>query len=40
VGAPFGLLCLANNTAIAGTFNTMRERFNKLYKRRYCGGTS
>ncbi|KAG2495742.1 hypothetical protein HYH03_006339 [Edaphochlamys debaryana] len=35
VGCPFGLLCLANNTAIAGTFQTMRERFDKLYKRRF-----
>ncbi|GFR41169.1 hypothetical protein Agub_g1835 [Astrephomene gubernaculifera] len=35
VGSPFGLLCLANNTAIASTFGTMRERFEKLYKRRF-----
>ncbi|KAG2450093.1 hypothetical protein HYH02_000197 [Chlamydomonas schloesseri] len=35
VGCPFGLLCLANNTAIAHTFSTMRERFDKLYKRRF-----
>jgi tubulin epsilon len=34
VGVPNSLLCLANNCAIAGTFTTMRERFNKLYKRR------
>lgn len=35
VGCPFGLLCLANNTAIASTFTTMKERFDKLYRRRY-----
>ncbi|KXZ56590.1 TUE1 protein [Gonium pectorale] len=35
VGSPFGLLCLANNTAIASTFTTMRERFEKLYRRRF-----
>ncbi|GIL43207.1 hypothetical protein Vafri_1011 [Volvox africanus] len=35
VGCPFGLLCLANNTAIASTFTTMKERFDKLYRRRF-----
>lgn len=35
VGCPFGLLCLANNTAIASTFGTMRDRFDKLYRRRF-----
>ncbi|MEW5303364.1 MAG: hypothetical protein WDW38_001690 [Sanguina aurantia] len=35
VGLPYSLLCLANNTAIAGTFSTMKERFDKLYKRRF-----
>ena len=37
MGVPNALLCLANNTAIASTFTTMKERFDKLYKRR-CGG--
>jgi len=34
VGLPYSLLCLANNSAITATFNSMRERFEKLYKRR------
>ena len=37
VGVPYSLLCLANNSAITATFNTMRERFDKLYKRRCVG---
>ncbi len=36
VGVPNSLLCLANNSAITNPFNTMRERFEKLYKRK-CG---
>ncbi len=35
VGVPNSLLCLANNTAITSTFNAMRDRFDKLYKRRW-----
>lgn len=34
VGVQNALLCLANNCAIAQTFGAMKERFNKLYKRR------
>ena len=34
VGVPHALLCLANNTAITSTFTCMRERFDKLYKRK------
>ncbi|KAL4496011.1 hypothetical protein ABPG72_015433 [Tetrahymena utriculariae] len=34
IGQPYSLLCLANNTAIRDQFQTMVERFNKLYKRR------
>lgn len=37
VGVPHSLLCLANNSAIRGTFAAMRERFDKLYKRRWAG---
>ncbi|GAX75354.1 hypothetical protein CEUSTIGMA_g2798.t1 [Chlamydomonas eustigma] len=35
VGVSNALLCLANNCAIAQTFTTMRDRFAKLYKRRF-----
>jgi hypothetical protein len=31
---PNALLCLANNSAITNTFRSMRDRFDKLYKRR------
>eukprot|EP00898_Chlorokybus_atmophyticus_P000688 jgi/Chlat1/161/Chrsp1S03103 len=34
VGLPYSLLCLSNNSAIRGTFGSMRERFMKLYRRR------
>ncbi|GFH25084.1 uncharacterized protein HaLaN_22990 [Haematococcus lacustris] len=34
VGLPNALLCLANNSAITATFRAMKERFEKLYKRR------
>eukprot|EP00798_Chlamydomonas_sp_ICE-L_P028589 gene28589-31757_t len=36
VGVPYALLCLANNCAIANTFTTMKDRFNKLYRRNNC----
>lgn len=35
VGMPYSLLALANNSAIAGTFTAMRDRFNKLYSRKF-----
>ena len=31
---PYSVLCLANNTSIALTFDEMLKRFNKLYKRK------
>jgi hypothetical protein len=34
VGAPHSVLCLANNTAIAVTFEALRQRFAKLYSRK------
>ena len=34
VGAPHSVLCLANNTAIATTFQDLRYRFTKIYRRR------
>jgi tubulin epsilon len=34
VGAPHSVLCLANNTAIATTFQDLRLRFTKIYRRR------
>lgn len=34
VGLPYSLLALANNTCIARTFDTMLQRFDKLYKRK------
>ena len=34
MGVQRSVLALANNTCIAGTFETMRERFLKLYRRR------
>ena len=33
-GVPISLLSLANNTCIRQTFEAMRDRFCKLYKRR------
>jgi tubulin epsilon len=36
VGQPYACLCLANNCCIANTFQTMQQRFDKLFKRR-CG---
>ncbi|KAF5842818.1 Tubulin/FtsZ family, GTPase domain-containing protein [Dunaliella salina] len=35
VGVPNALLCLANNSAITNTFNCIRSRFDKLFKRRF-----
>jgi len=34
VGLPFSLLCLANNSCIAGTLDAMVGRFEKLYRRK------
>lgn len=34
VGLPYSLLALANNCAIADTFDAMLARFDKLYKRK------
>ena len=34
VGAPHSVLCLANNTAITSTFEDLKLRFNKIYRRR------
>lgn len=34
VGLPFSLLNLSNNCCVAGTFATMLDRYDKLYKRR------
>ena len=33
-GASHSVLCLANNTAITGTFKHLRERFAKIYRRK------
>lgn len=34
VGQPYSLLALANNTCIQNTFQNLRDRFTKLYKRK------
>jgi len=34
LGSPHGLLCLANNSCIATTFDSMHDRFMRLYSRR------
>jgi tubulin epsilon len=34
VNMNYGLLCLSNNTAIADCFEELRNRFNKLYKKK------
>ncbi|CAL1535064.1 unnamed protein product [Lymnaea stagnalis] len=34
VGQPYSLLTLANNTCVHNTFSEIRDRFNKLYKRK------
>ncbi|RNA01755.1 tubulin epsilon chain, partial [Brachionus plicatilis] len=33
-GQPYSLLCLSNNTCIKDTFSTIKDRFNRLYKRK------
>ncbi|CAG5127088.1 unnamed protein product, partial [Candidula unifasciata] len=34
VGQPYNLLTLANNTCVHNSFSEIRDRFNKLYKRK------
>ncbi|BFZ11050.1 hypothetical protein BsWGS_14089 [Bradybaena similaris] len=34
VGQPYNLLTLANNTCVHNSFSAIRDRFNKLYKRK------
>ena len=34
VGQPYSLLTLANNTCVVNTFTDLRDRFNRLYKRK------
>ncbi|GFS00227.1 tubulin epsilon chain [Elysia marginata] len=34
VGQPYSLLTLANNTCVHNTFSAVRDRFNKLYRRK------
>ncbi|XP_033731413.1 tubulin epsilon chain-like, partial [Pecten maximus] len=34
VGQPYSLLTLANNTCVHHTFNDLKDRFVKLYKRK------
>lgn len=34
VGQPYSLLTLANNTCVHNTFSNVRDRFNKLYRRK------
>ena len=33
-GAPYSMLCLANNCCVRGTFKRLQDRFSKLYRAR------